>query len=815
MEFLAVVGLFPLLYWGLSLGCGLLVERLVGTTVPALLLAPIGFATLVCVSQFTTWWELSAPLTPLILLVLALLGLWLTRSSIAARWKLRPHGWWWGFAAPLATYLLVAAPEIAAGRVTFPGYLLDTTGGIQIAGAERLLHHAHDFSNGLPAYGTTLGAYFGNGYPSGGHGVLASVGWLSGQSLIWLYSPFQALDLSLVALVLVFIARHVQLPRPAAAVVGAVAAAPALVYAYALMGSIKELTALPSLVLMGALLVCARELTARAGARVVLLFGLAGAAALGSIGIAASPWVALFGACSLLAAVPLWRLRTLVRKRRLALIRRFVVGGALLALSTVLLGLPTVGPLSTTLKLAEGVSSSDSTAVADPGNLLRPLKFLQVLGVWLGESHRVEPKYVNQTYIFIGIVLICIALGIAWLISRRAWSVIVFAVGSLVVWKFLNSHGTTWTDAKLLVILSPVVLFVALVGAFSLLQTRLLGGILVGGLLVFGVLASDGLLYHGTNLAPTARYTELGSIGERFAGVGPTLAPDFDEYDFYLLREMEVDIPGVAYAGPFSYAEGAAKQYGRSYDLDSLTLESVERFNAIVMRRSPAWSRPPSNFKLLYSGSYYSVWRRDAPAPLQHMGLGGGYEPAAVPSCRKLRTFAAAAQRAGAQLTYAPRQPNVVANFATASHTPLVNVASDLEGRIMLTFSGPGRVEGGVRVARAGRYELWLGGDVDRQLKVSVDHHLVGAPSVQSGDDGTVIHVGDLYLDAGHHSFQLLRGGPSLGPDQDGSTAIDGVVLEPLGASAESEQVRSIAPSAWHSLCGQTLDWVESTSGAA
>ncbi len=91
---------------------------------------------------------------------------------------------------------------IVSGRATFTGYLLDTTGAIQLAGAERLLHHAHNFSTGIPAYGTLLQAYFGNGYPSGGHSVLASVGWLSGQDLIWLYTVFQALELSVMALVL-------------------------------------------------------------------------------------------------------------------------------------------------------------------------------------------------------------------------------------------------------------------------------------------------------------------------------------------------------------------------------------------------------------------------------------------------------------------------------------------------------------------------------------------------------------------------------------------------------------------------------------
>jgi hypothetical protein len=801
MTFLAVVVLFPLLFWLLSLGCGLLLERLTGARLPTLLLLPLGFGMLIVVSQFTTSWAPIAPLTPIVLFGLALLGFTLGRVELLERWRKRPRGWWWGVGAGVAAYVIAAGPVIASGRPTFSGYLLDTTGAIQLAGAERLLHYAHAFSTGIPAYGTTLAAYFGNGYPSGGHSVLSSVGWLSGQNLIWLYSVYQALELSLVALVLVFLARRAGLGRPSAAVTGTIAAVPALVYAYALMGSIKEITALPMIVLMGALLVCARELRAAVGVRAVLPFAVAAAGALGAIGIAASPWVGLFGAGALLAAVPI------VRRRDLGTL---LFGGAVLAVSTALIALPTVGPLSKTLSLAEGVSNSNAQANSDPGNLLRPLKFLQTLGVWLGESHRVEPKYINQTYVLLGVVIVCIALGLIWLVRRRAWSVLAFIAISLFAWAFLHSHGTTWTDAKLLMILSPVVVFTALLGAFGVMRTRSFEGLVLAAALVIGVLGSDALLYHGTNLAPTQRYEELASIGTRFAGRGPTLAPDFDEYDFYLLRDMEMDSPGLAYAGPFTFVGGDVRVYGHSYDLDSFALPSVERFRTIVMRRSPAWSRPPSNFALEWKGRFYTVWRRVGPSPLVHIPLGGGFEPSATPSCRSLGVLARSATRAGAHLAFAPRASNISMNLATVYRSSLVATSTDLEGRPQLSFSGPGRIEGSFRVKSVGSYELWLGGDVDRPLHVLLDGRLVGLPAAQSGDDGTVIYVATARLTAGRHTLRLLRGGGGLRPDDAGSTVLDGIVLEPL--SAERESVQSVAPSAWHSLCGRPLDWIELTA---
>jgi hypothetical protein len=88
-----------------------------------------------------------------------------------------------------------------------------------------------------------------------------------------------------------------------------------------------------------------------------------------------------------------------------------------------------------------------------------------------------------------------------------------------------------------------------------------------------------------------------------------------------------------------------------------------------------------------------------------------------------------------------------------------------------------------------------------------VDRHTVGVPSAQSGDDGTMIDVATLKLTAGRHSFQLLRGGGDLRPDDAGSTVIDGVVLEAL--TAQRGLVQTVGADRWRSLCGRHLDWLE------
>jgi hypothetical protein len=798
MAFLAVVVIFPLLLGALSLGAGLAIERLGGVRLPAVLLVPLGFGGLIVVSQFTEWRTPLAPLTPWILVAVALAGVACARASVAERWRARPPGWFWIPLAGVAAYLTVAAPEIAALRLTFPGYLLDTTAGIQLQGAARLLHDGHSFTNGYPGYGATLLAYFGNGYPSGAHSVLGSVGWLSGQDLLWLYAPYQAAELGFAALVLAFLALRAGLSRPLAALAGWVAAVPALVYAYALQGSVKELTLMPELILMGGLVVLAPAL-ARGGWRAVLPYAVVGAAALAAIGIAGSPWVLLFGLALLAFAAPAIGARY---RHRAAL----PAAAGLLGVATAVLALPTVGRLATTLALAKSVSSSNQQALADPGNLLRPLLRVQALGVWLGGSHRVDPAHTSLTYAGIGVVGVCILLGLAWLVGRRAWAVLTTVVLSVFAWWAVTQRGTTWTDAKLLVLLSPVLVLVAMIGAVGRFREHRFEALVLAAAIVAGVLGSDALLYRATNLAPTKRFAELASIGRHFAGLGPTLVPDFDEYGLYLLSDMEVNGPGLAYHGPLKLAAGAASGYGHSYDVDAIDQGDVELFPTIVMRRSPLWSRPPGNYALVAGGEFYDVWRREGPAPKLHLPLGTAGQPAVPATCTVVGRAAVVARADHGELVAAERPANALANLAQAAGSPATARTTDGEG-LPAWAIGVARLTDSIHVTSAGRYALWLGGDVDRPLRVSVDGRLIGSPAAQTGGDENVIDVGQVTLAAGDHQVQLVRGGGGIGPGVDSGTSIDAIVLQPV--AAETDRLVRVAPAQWRSLCGQSLDWLE------
>lgn len=809
MSFVVVALVYPLLLGVLSTGAGMLVQRLSGLVLPMPLIPAAGFGVLVVVSQFTVLSPATAPLTPEALAVVAITGAAVGRHDLVTRWRSSSRTWWLLPGCAALTYLTVAMPLLAARRNTFPGYLLDTTAGFHLAAGEYMLHHGAPLPPATPAYGAMLNAYYGHGYPSGGQVLMAATGWLSGQDLLWLYFPFQVFALALSALVLAFLAQRAGLPRWAAALSGWIAAVPALVTAYALMGSIKEMTALPLLLLMGAAVVLARHQVG-AGLRPLIPFSIAAAGAIGAIGLPALAWVVLLALAMVAQTLPT---TSVLRRSAVDALRNWlwigIVALSSAAVLVIVLALPTVTRLGASLTTAESLSGSNAAFANDPGSLVRPLRFVQALGVWLGGSHRVDPKYLNQTYLLIGVVFVCLALGITWLLRRRAWSLLTWLAASLVAWAALYLRGTEWTDAKVMMLTSPVIVLVAMIGAFGDVTRHRAQGVVLAAVIGASVLGSDALLYHYTNLAPT-RYVELRQIGERFAGQGPTLVPDFDEYTFYVLRHLDIDSPGFAgdMRRPFALV-GPGPGYGHSYDVDQIQPAFVQPFRLIVMRRSPRWSRPPGNFTLVWSGHFYDVWRRVGPPPRQHIAAGTATQPIAALPCRTLRALGRDATVNGGSLRYAVRPEAIMAKLGSGGVSPDAALGNDLEGLPDVSFGGPGTVVSAVAVPRSRTYRLWIGGDVDRPLHVLIDGRQVAAPSTQSGGDGSMIDLGPVGLTAGHHQISLVRGGGSLNPGDAGSSLIDGIYLEPVGV--EHETVTTINPAAWRSLCGRPIDWIEVT----
>jgi hypothetical protein len=795
VRFVVALFVFPAVVVALATGAGLLVDRVAGRPLPGLLIPTVGLALLVAIAELCVYTETTAPLAPF---AIAAVGVGGYAFGVARLRGLEIDRW--AVAASVAVYLIAIAPVLLAGRVTVAGYLLDTTAAFQLEGADYLVDHGSNFDD-IPdsAYRGMLVSYFGHQYPTGGQSFLGAAGRIVFTDRIWLYQPFLSLMLAFCAPALYHLARSASVPKALAAAGATIASVPALVYAYTLMGAIKELTVLPFVLVLGCFLVLLPRLLER-GPRGAIVPAVVCAAGVAGIGFAFLPWVGATGLAGL-------ALLAIGARPELPNLGRVASFAAALGLLTVVLALPSFGQASSSAHVA----GSFNTGITDPGNLLEPLKPVQMFGIWLSGTHRRSPVHVGQTYLLIGIAAAAALLGAVHLLRRRLWSLAAFMVVMGVVWVVLTRRGAIWTDAKLLVITSPALMLLVLMGVESLRRGgRRIEALLVGGIVAFGVLASNAHTYHSTNLLPTDRYDELMDIGERFGDLSPTLTPEFDEFDFYALPDMAADGPGFAHrtSGLSVLRDGSGPGYGHSYDVDRLLLPAVERYEAIVARRRPDASRPPGNFELAYRGTYYDVWRRvDRIEVLEHEPGGVYPQPASAIPCGRVRQLGERAEGAGAQLAYVER-PQIVA-LGPDQLARFRRPAAWGAGPQGVALIRAGVMEGRVRVPEAGPYRLWIAGDVGRPVDVSVDGRHVGEIAGESGNEGNFLAPLEVDLSAGGHTVRLERGGRGLAPGDGTPSRVLAIMLEPRPAARDEQVVRTRPAASWRRLCNRPVDWIE------
>jgi len=278
------------------------------------------------------------------------------------------------------------------------------------------------------------------------------------------------------------------------------------------------------------------------------------------------------------------------------------------------------------------------------------------------------------------------------------------------------------------------------VGALIRISRRTLVGVVPALVIAAGVLTGNALLYHDTSLAPYARLHDLEYIGNRFAGQGPTLTPDFEEYAEYYLRNDDQD--SMVNGPRLELRPGVNRETEPggtwSYDLDEYPLKFVESFRTIVMRRNPLQSRPPSNYRLVYSSDYYEVWQREQPARsvvtleplLAQTGAGkAASEKVDAHNAAVCATVAAAARKAGpsAQIAYMP---------APSGYVQLGESNLRLSGGFarsggVIEATGAGRAVREQPIPVAGRYDFFIEGSFGRPVDVSVDGHQVASVAYQ------------------------------------------------------------------------------------
>ena len=530
---------------------------------------------------------------------------------------------------------------------------------------------------------------------------------------------------------------------------------------------------------------------------------------------------------------------------------------------------------------AAGLFSSGQSQHTKLGNLFAPLKAFQLAGVWLmGDFREVAPLF--PTGLFIAVVIVAAIGALVWSARRRQFGIWLYVAAALFGCAIFYLGGATpWVTAKALAISSPAVLTAALVGTVMLWERRpsrmppIAGaapvatragaeqpppapqrkpagarghfgvwtrygwvlGMLGTVFIAVGVLWSNVLAYGNATLASRPRMAELQHIGHLVAGKGPTLLNEYEVYgDRHFLREGQPTEPAEYRPAsmPTVLRNGTVLTKSAWADLNAFPLSTVIFYRSIITRRSPVESRPPSIYKLVYSGRDYQLWQRPEPAPhtiLEQIPYGESNShpycgvasngppealcsahPIVTPSCPQLHVFARKAAGEHAHLV-AYTAPEAVFHYGDEVLWP-ASWFHEAASHALVPEAPGTATYNDVVIPTSQRYEVFLGGSFSRGLEVHVDGHRVGLVKNELGGNNQYAPVGvPIYLKAGVHKISFTYPSSNLDPGsaQNTLTSLYGYAFEPL--EYPHAQMLSVSPAEVGRLCGTPLNWVEIVAG--
>jgi hypothetical protein len=744
------------------------VELASGERLPGTLVLPAGLAVVILAGEFATLSGKTAELAGPLAVAIAAGGL-----VAAPPWPLRC--WKAPVAAAVGIFAAFAAPTVLSGRATFDGYIkLDDT-ATYFAMTDRVMEHARSLAGLAPStYEATLATTVKLGYPTGSLMPVGIGHQLLGYDIAWLFQPYLAFLAAMLGLTLYAILERL-IARPALRALAAfVAAQPAILYGYSLWGGIKELAGAWLLALLAAL--APRALLAGRSARAGIPLAAAAATLVCVLSLPGGAWlIPLF----LAGVVALFAL-----PGRALLPRAGVLAGA-----AVLLSIPAIAAAVDWLPHVGAFGKE-----TELGNLIHKLSPLQLFGIWPVDhapyvgDFRVHPANAAPVYVLIAVVIGAALVGLWWAWEQQGWELLAYVATAGIGCAGFVSASSPWVGGKTLAMASPAFVVCALAGCGGGLARQqfvpaAIAALAIGG----GVLWSNVLQYHGVWLAPRGQLHELETIGHRFAGDGPALMTNYEPYGArHFLRR--VDAEGASeLRRRFDYlTNGATLDKGQSADIDRFRLDGVLVYRTLVLRRGPAESRPPSVYRLVWSGRYYEVWQRPVSPRrriLEHFALGGASEAAGVARCSDVMRLAATT---GAVALATARRPEAV---------PL--------GYPRI----PGTRTALVTLPKAGVYTAWLGGDWFGNASISVDGRHLGSMREELDWPGNYTDMGSLPLSAGRHLVKLDYRAGGWHPGSGGTPyAFGPAALTPEDAR---EPVQTVPLSAARTLCGERLDWIE------
>jgi hypothetical protein len=780
--------LFPLLLLALCAGWGLLAEAIVGISIPRVLLPGLGLCAIIAVGEAS-----------LVVGSTSAVALPLTVAGGAGGWawaaaRGRPGdpgetgGERWAALAGLVVFAAFGAPIVLSGQATLAGFIkLDDT-ATWLAITDQIAEHGRSLGHLAPStYETTLAFTVGKGYPVGAMVPLAIGSRIMGADPAWLVAPYMAVLATLLALALWTLARPL-VPEPwLRALIASIAAQSAILYGDVLWGGVKEVLAAAAVATgFGLAAAVRRGATLRlAIPPVIVAIALADALSIGGV-VWLVPALALIG-------TRLWA-RLPSRSRR----------GVVAATAAILVA------ATPALALAGFVSPFRHAFTSDAqlGNLVAPLSPAHLAGIWPAGDFRLDPELAPLSAILIALVLVLAAAGVAFAVARRAFGIFLYVVGSVAIAVTTWFLGSPWIAAKGFAIAAACLPFAAAIAAARLRGRSGVGSAALLAAIAGGVLWSNALAYRDVNLAPRDQLAELETIGHLIAGQGPTLMTEYEPYGVrHFLREAAAEGASELRRRRVPLVGGGALRKGMSADTDRFQLGGLLVYRTLVLRRSPAQSRPPSPYRLIWRGDFYEAWQRPAGPRtrlIAHLGLGTAFDPGGVASCRAVRRLARKAGPRG-ELAAVRRAPVVVIRPPRTDHPRAWEWTGYPKSLLPATA---GAIRASPRTRRPGTYEVWLRGSVRPEVDLQVDGRPVDDVRHELNHLGDYVLLGRVHLDRGDHEVAIDFQPADLHPGSGGSpTPVGPLVLSRQDLAGTRISRFGVAEA--RRLCGRRWDWVE------
>ena len=787
---IAILGI-PAVLWITALGTGLAIERVARAELSNALVLPLGLAgSIVLVSPLYALGWSDVPAVLLLALVTAGGLIW-ARGGIRSRLNPGLPG-----LAGLGVYVLFMLPVIGAGHWLWLGYNLDNDTSIQFMLTASMKVRGTQMLAPTGSFGYAVDSYLRTGYPLGSHDLLATLSGVLRSDPAVVYQGFLS---SLAAIIGVTVAGASErvIGARRAVVLGFAAASANLFLQYAFQGTIKEVATAATTI--AAVAIAAEALRLRRPYSGVAIAAIPLAATLCTYGAGGAPYL-----LALVGGVVLQLVGVERRVPRVSWIAPALFGAALVAA----LSVPALVDFSTFFGAAKGAVGNTSPVGSLVGNLARPLPLSQISGVWLDGDFRlpvVPQPAAALTNLATAAILLLLVPGIVSSLWRREAAPVLAAVTTGLVLLIVVPRVTPYAAAKVFAMGSPIVVWVAGIGLCALAWKALKPlTIVLGAALTLAIVISDVLAYHDAQISSTSRMLAMEAVADHLAGRGQVLFNEADEFVKYFARAAESNAAFDSISPRQALLIDPQDTFDQYFDLDQETLAYIESFPAIVTRRSPIASRPPSNYKLVYSNAYYEGWEREnRPAALAHLGLQSTYSGTAVPACSSVASLVQGAPRddelvqavvpasTGFDILGAPSRPG---GWGPNPNPPYGSVVTN----------GPGFVHENVSVPVSGLYQAWVQGSFPRPIQVLVNGRVIG--SVFGADSVSQwAPAGEVRLAAGVHELTVHRAGGRIYPGDGAFGWIGFVTLRKVGP----EVLRTVPLREWRSLCSAPADWIE------